>query len=77
MLEGVGVVGVAKKLVSFPIILHPTVMHTEVNVAQSGVHRRQQRLCKHASQRLCACAYSEVQRTDVDEGTLNQCNTRA
>lgn len=49
MQEGVGVEGVAKKLVSFPVIVHPTVMHTGVNVAQSGVHRCQQLIWKQGS----------------------------
>lgn len=37
MLEGVGVEGVAKKLVSLPIILHPTAMHPELNEAHALV----------------------------------------
>ena len=70
MLEGVGVVSVAKVFVSLPIILHPTGMHTEVNVAQNGVHRLQQRHWA-TRQRLCACEVDEQTRTHVDEGFRN------
>lgn len=66
MLEGVGVEGVAEKLVSFPIILHPTNIHVEVIVAQTGACSCRKPMWKYAYRRADAHGYGEQKLVAAD-----------
>ena len=73
MLEGVGIVGVAEKLVSFPIILNPTDIHVEVIVAQNLACSRLKPLWKNACTRLCGRAYGEQKLRAIDPSQPSLC----